>query len=247
MAPHNIEFEDKRIYAWLDTIGSDDCRKRTLSYQRSLLEKRKKYIPKVVKLARKQDIRYTYFSPEQAFEFAVLEFPFSLWQWGHGCENIPSPDASKKQQLKFLDDVSSFSFWGDGAMENYGSHYYQAATQMGYYGYETEDFEGLLKALPMNPHPHAAFVPNKMNFTYDGTLSKKGFEWLKTEGNNFIYIYGANDTWTATGVPRSDQVNSHWFILKGKHHGNARIRNMNREEQIELVGALEEWLEMEIE
>lgn len=247
VAPLNLEFEDKRIYSWLRSIGTEACRNRTLAYQKSLLEDRKKLLPKVAKLTKKENLTFSYFNLEEAYEFAVLEFPFSLWQWGHGCENVPDADASKKERLAFLDKVSGFDFWADAAMATYGSHYYQAASQMGYYGYETEDFEGLLKALPMQPHPHAAFTPNKMEVVFDGSLLPNVFDWLQTEAGQFIYIYGADDTWSATGVPESDRVDAHWFIMQGKHHGNARIRNMDPEDRSRLVDALEGWLGLDIE
>ncbi|MEZ4686329.1 MAG: hypothetical protein R3B47_09750 [Bacteroidia bacterium] len=98
VAPLNLEFEDKRIYSWLDTIGTLECHQRTLDYQTSLLEDRKKLIPKMLKLAKKQDLTFTYLEPEEAFEYAVLEFPFSLWQWGHGCENVPSANSGKMKR-----------------------------------------------------------------------------------------------------------------------------------------------------
>jgi len=118
---------------------------------------------------------------------------------------------------------------------------------MGYYGYETEDFKGLLKYLPYEPHPHAAFVPNKMETKWDGTLTNKVAKWIEKEGNNMLYINGALDTWSATAVPSCKKVNSKWFFMEGKHHGNARIRNMTEEEKSIFVSSLEEWLEMKIE
>ena len=70
---------------------------------------------------------------------------------------------------------------------------------------------------------------------------------MKTEGDRFIYIYGELDTWSATGVPVSDQVDAHWIILKGQDHGGARIKNMTEAQRQELVNALEEWLNIDLD
>jgi len=118
---------------------------------------------------------------------------------------------------------------------------------MGYYGYEIDEFQGLLKALPTNVNPHAAFVPDKMEFEFDGSLLDQVNAWLEENGNEFIYIYGALDTWSASAVPISEKVDAIWFFMKDKHHGNARIRNLSDVERARLISNLERWLKLEIE
>ncbi len=72
-------------------------------------------------------------------------------------------------------------------------------------------------------------------------------EWIENEGNKFIYIYGAKDTWSACAVQPSDKVDSQWFFLKGKDHGKARIANMTTEEKEKFTMILEEWLSINID
>ncbi|MEZ4686328.1 MAG: hypothetical protein R3B47_09745 [Bacteroidia bacterium] len=81
-----------------------------------------------------------------------------------------------------------------------------------------------------------------MDVAFDGSLLPKVSNWLRTEGDRFIYIYGQEDTWSATSVPPSDEVDAVWFILQGKHHGNARIANMSEEEKARFMAALKRWL-----
>jgi hypothetical protein len=85
-----------------------------------------------------------------------------------------------------------------------------------------------------------------MNFTFNGELLKNVNNWLKTEDNKFIYIYGGIDTWSATAVPPAEKENSHWFFMEGKHHGNARIKEMTNLEKEKLISTLEKWLSIEI-
>jgi hypothetical protein len=176
-----------------------------------------------------------------------LEYPFSFWQWGYSCENIPGPDTDAEVLASYLLNVSGPSFFGDNDIRYYSSHYYQSATEMGYYGYETSPFEGYLKALPTDSNPMALFFPFEMNDPFDGQLLEEINKWLDTEADEFIYIYGANDTWTASAVPPNDKVDAEWFIMEGKHHGNARIANMNEAELERLKNSLAKWLELDIE
>lgn len=247
VAPINNAFEDQRLYDFQHNIGTDDCRKRIRAFQERLLRDREKVLPLLKFYCLGAGSDFTYLTLEEAFEYAVLEYPFSFWQYGHNCKDIPDQNASVENAVMYLNSVSDITFFDDKTMKTYQSHYYQAAQEMGYYGYETKDFEGLLKALPTDSNPHAAFLPKDMKVPFDGSLLKNVNNWLKTQNLKFIYINGALDTWSATSVPPSNKSNSMWFNLKDKHHGTARIREMIPSEKEELITTLERWLSIKIE
>lgn len=245
VAPLNFEYEEKRIYEFLDKIGSEECRNDLLDIQKDLLKNTDQVLPLLKWYVKGRDLKFNYLSLGEAYEYAVLELPFSFWQYGRDCAVIPE-DADLTTQVEYLLELVGLDFFSDTDMKVYGSHYYQSATQMGYYGYETDDFKGLLKYLNYEPHPHAAFVPNKMEVKWDGTVTNKAAKWIEKEGNNMLYINGALDTWSATAVQPSDKVNSKWFFMKDKHHASARIKNMTPNEKSIFIAALEEWLDIEI-
>jgi len=247
VAPVNYEYEEKRIYDFLDEVGTEECRIDIKDIQVRLLKEREKVLPLLRWYAKGAKHQFNYLTLEEAFEYAVLEYPFSFWQWGHNCANIPDENAPIEEILQNFMDVVGISFYSDKDMAAFASHYYQSSTQMGYYGFEVDEFKSLLKALPTNVNPHASFTPNKIEVKFDGTLTNKVAKWLKNEGNNFIYINGALDTWSATGVEKSNKVNSKWFILEGKDHAKARIAFMTDEEKTELKATLSEWLKMDID
>lgn len=247
VAPINNAYEDKRLYKFLNTTGSDACRKDIISYQRKLLENRDKILPLLHYYSKGAEAEYTYLTIDEAFEYAVLEYSFSFWQSGISCDDIPLASASLDETIDHFIDVSDITFFSDDLITKYGSHYYQAAEEMGYYGYETNNFKDLLKALKVKPYPYAALTPNKIPVDFDNTLLKNVAKWLVSNPNKFVYINGAVDTWSATAVPESDNQNSVWFFMEGKHHYNARIRNMDKGDYDMLVKTLENWLSLTIE
>jgi len=247
VAPINYEFEEQRIYDFLDSIGTTECRSKIKEFQFRMLVNSEEIMPWIYFYSQGAKLDFNYLTMEQAFELAILEYPFSFWQWGHQCEDIPTEDIPLILAVEYLLDVSGVDFFSDKMMATYASHYYQSATEMGYYGYEIDEFQGLLKALPTNVNPHAAFVPDKMEFEFDGSLLDQVNAWLEENGNEFIYIYGALDTWSASAVPISEKVDAIWFFMKDKHHGNARIRNLSDVERARLISNLERWLKLEIE
>lgn len=240
VAPLNNDFEDKRIYKFLKNVGTPECRKAIKDYQKRLLKNKKKIMPLLKWYVKGGDQKFTYHSLEEAFELGVLEYSFSFWQWGNDCAGIPDKTATVDEMLEHFIDVVGVAFYNDIMVAYYGPHYYQASTQLGYYGFETKGFKKCLDVV--GKKPHASFEPSKMSTEYDGTYNKKVAKWLEKKGNRFIYIYGEIDTWSATAVPESDKVDSEWFMMKGKHHGNARIANLNTEEKARLAEKLQKWL-----
>ncbi len=244
VAPLNNAFEDKRIYKFLDTVGTEECRKAIKDFQKRMFKKRKYILPLLKWYARGGNQKFTYHTLEEAFEFGVLEYSFSFWQYGVDCGSIPDKNASVDEMVEHFINVVGISFYNDKDVEHYGPHYYQASTQLGYYGFDTKPFRRYIKAIGKNPH--ASFEPNKMKTEYDPKYNKKVAKWLAKKGHRFIYIYGEIDTWSATKVPESNNVDSEWFILKGRHHGDARISSFDTDEKRRLIYALEKWLNIRL-
>ncbi|MBT8233472.1 MAG: hypothetical protein HKO66_09035 [Saprospiraceae bacterium] len=246
VAPVNLGRADQRIYDFLDNIGTVSCRKDIYNYQVRMLKKAEEIKPLLKWHAKGSNLKFNYLTFDEAYEYAILEYPFSFWQYGHDCNKIPNSEDDIDKHVQHFIDLVGLGFYADRAMTGYASHYYQSGTEMGYYGYETDDFKGLLKYLPTTEEPSAVFMPNKMERPFDGTLTTKVYEWTKT-ANNMIYINGALDTWSATAAPPSDDNNSLYYFLEGKHHATARIKNMTETERSELVNTLKKWLNSEPE
>lgn len=247
VAPINLALEDVRIYSFLDRVGSKQCRKHIEEIQRRILTEYDESFLRLKWHAKGEGLRFEYLTLEEAFEFAVLEYPFSFWQWGANCDDIPASDAPLDDVLDHFLEVSGLAFFSDDGMINYASHYYQCAAEFGYYGYETEEFEGLLRALPMSPHPSAIFTPEHMPVKYDGgMLAKQVYDWVQASGDAMIHINGALDTWSATAMPPNPKRDALYFFLDDQSHGTARIANMTDGEREEVKKALVRWLGMEI-
>ena len=246
VAPLNLELEEKRIYQFLDTVGTVECRAKIKAFQTRMLKNRQEVLSRLQWFAKGAKNEFDYLGLEPAFEYAVLEYQFSFWQMGNDCAAIPDDKVSLDSAVTHLLSVSGIDFFSDATIKQYGSHYYQAGSEMGYYGYRTEDFKGLLKALPMQPHPSAVFMPGKQVPSFDGELPKKAAAWIDNWGNNFIYINGDSDTWSATAVRPSGKTNSVWFFMPKTGHGQARIKNMVKDDRKKLIATLEKWLEIDI-
>ncbi|HEY3373101.1 MAG TPA: S28 family serine protease [Prolixibacteraceae bacterium] len=240
VAPMDDNLEDTRIYTFLDTIGTPECRKKILDFQKFLLLHETEAIEKLTWYTKGAGLKFNYTgSIGKSFEYTVLEYPFSFWQWGRSCDSIPAC-VSVDKCLGELLKVVNISFFSDKDMENFGPHYYQAATQSGYYGYNIAPFRKYLKHFSSNPS--ALFPPKSATILPStGELNKKVEAWLKEKGTNILYIYGGIDTWSAARVLVSDKVNSKSFLIPGANHGSARIVNMPSTMQQEFTKLVKSW------
>lgn len=243
VAPINRAYEDTRLYDFQDTVGTDECRQRIAALQTRLLANREKVLPLLRFYSLGSGDAFTHVSLGEAFEYGVLEFPFAFWQGGGDCAAIPDEAASLEDAVAYFLAAAGISLFGDQLVEYYAAHYYQAATEMGYYGYRTSKFKDLLVDLPTDHNPMSLFFNFPMNDPFDGTLLSGVNKWLASDqANRMIYIYGANDTWTASAVPPNDKVDAEWFFLRGRSHSDARIRNMDQQEMVRLRTVLGKWL-----
>jgi PS-10 peptidase S37 len=241
VAPFTEGLEDKRIYQFLDTIGSEDCRNKIKSFQTYLLKNETAALEKLKWYSKGAGYTFNYLNQSlaKAYEMAVLEYSFSFWQWGNDCNTIPV-NVNLDSALNHLLIISSIDFFNDKSMQEYGPHYYQAATEMGYYGYNIEPFKSDIQQFKSNPL--ASFAPKEAGIiNFNGDLHKKVNQWLNEKGNDIIYIYGGIDTWSANRVIPSSKVNSKSFLIPGKSHGNARIMNMPLEMKNEVSNLILKW------
>jgi hypothetical protein len=239
VAPIDNALEDTRIYTFLDTIGTPECRKKIFDFQEFLLKNEDKAVEKLKWYAKGAKLKFNYTGNiGKSFELAVLEYSFSFWQWGRSCDSIPT-NKKLDDYINELIKSSDISFFSDRDIEQFASHYYQA-TQTGYYGYNIAPFKKYIKHFTSNPS--AIFPPKaaKSN-SFSPELYRNFKNWLDENGNNILYIYGGIDTWSAPRVLVTDRVNSKSFLIPGAHHGTARIKTMPEEMKKEFVGKIKEW------
>jgi hypothetical protein len=246
VAPLNFSQTDPRIYTFLDTVGTAECRKKIRAFQTLVLQRRDEMLTRFKWYSRGH--RYTYpIGEELTFEYAVLEYSFSYWQNGRGmkgCGTIPGEGASSDSLFEHLLRNVPFSLYAKQSVEGLWPAMYQFAKELGYYGFDTAPFKGLLKAIPPKPD-HLRFAPEETDLTYVPETNEAMNRWLQKEGDRFIFIYGGADTWSATQVQLTGETDALKMVKKDGNHGT-RIRSFSKEAQEKIFTTLERWLEMEL-
>jgi hypothetical protein len=244
VAPMTNDIEDKRIYAFLDTAGGVSCVKKIRNVQIFLLQHEKQALQKIPPA--EKSLHYSSVGGVGgAFEYTVLEYPFSFWQISTLTEkDIPTNNNLDSILAHFYKIFGNYiSTFSDEESEIFVPHSYMTY-QTGYYKYNIRSFVNYLHYLK-GSNPTAAYLPPEIpRKNYEPEFGRKINEWLASSGNNILYIYGGRDTWTACAVTVTNSVNAQKFVIPGLNHYFARIRNMPPSMQREFGDALEKMTDL---
>ncbi|MCF8225380.1 MAG: aminopeptidase [Bacteroidales bacterium] len=242
VAPLNNCVEDERIYHFLDHVGSRKCRKKIREFQEMALREQDTLLPVFKSFSKRKNYTYDIVGGfEKAYEYSVLEYSFAFWQWGYcDCIDIPDENSSPSGIISHMNMVAGFDYFADQFIQQYQPFFYQAYTEMGYYGYDLEEFAPLLRHVTDGRFNFT--LPSDIPVTFNDSILIKVEGYIRKEANNFIFIYGEYDTWSATAVRLSNKTNSKIFYKnKGSHR--TRISNMPENQQKKVIETINDFLE----
>jgi hypothetical protein len=238
VAPLNYKLLDKRIDRHFKVVGTADCRKHIRDIQDYLFRNKKLTLPLYEKICNQQGYSFSFMDAETAFDYSVLEMPFSFWQYTADCSRLPSmknPDPEK--MVGFLVLIVS-PFWYTSSVEIFSAANYQFYTQLGYYEYDERPFRKYLK---QKDYPNSAFVPEGVSIKWDNSYVHKLKKFIRANPQHMIFIYGECDPWGATSARIKPGHGSLKEVMANGTHG-ATISTLNKTQQEEVFHALNMWL-----
>ncbi len=248
VAPLNFGPEDPRMEAFLENVGSPECRDKVFQFQKLALEKFDELFPLFLDMAGKRGWTFTRVGgPETAYEMTVLEYEFAFWQWGSvQCDSIPL-EGTNEQIFRHLAAVGDPRYFADQGLPYFEPFFYQAMTEIGYYGYDFDKFGPLLRFAQNGENPEFMFsAPEGPEYgAYDFEFGKKVSEFIKNDAENFIFLYGGNDPWSASAADPGDNDKCLKIVRKDGAHGT-RIGNLPDDQREEVLTALEQWMEVPV-
>ena len=231
--------EDSRTEEHINTIGSDECRTKITKFQRLVLENKEEILKEISGYAEEKKMSFTELTTEEALEYAVLEFPFSFWQWGGKCEEIPNKNATAKELFNYVNSIVGISFYNDKTYYNLLPSYYQHMTELGYYGFDTTPVKDLIKIV--HEPTNLRFAPKNTDLTFNPDYIKEVRDYVENQGHKILYIYGEYDTWGACAPNPKSHVNILKMILKGGSH-KTRIKDFSDADKRLIYNKLQNWL-----
>jgi hypothetical protein len=241
VAPLNFSVADKRVFHFQDTVATESCRENLKAIQRDLLGRREVFQKMFADSSAARHLTFEKVGGiEKAFEYNVLELGFAYWQWYPiNCADLPETGADAKEVFNAFIAAAGYDFFADQSIAGFEPFFYQALTEMGFYSYNTNDFDDLLQFVKNPGFNHA--LPDGIVVDYDNSLNKKVNRWLLKKGNNMLYVYGAYDAWASTAVQTGKRTNARKFLLAGGSHAT-RLRNFDETRRNEAIRLIKGWI-----
>jgi hypothetical protein len=236
--------EDQRFYEFLKNVSTPQNREKVLDFQLLCFKKRDQLYPMFLKNAENKKLTYNIVGNERAYEYSILEYSFAFWQFGDGdCSKIPDSTSSLDAIFQNLLTHGGINYFDDASIINSYPFFYQCYTNYGYYAYETTPFKDYIKYADGHT---PFFIPPGTNPIFDPEQMQDISNWVQNEAKNCIFIYGANDPYTAASVCLTGRTNSIKMILPGGSH-RTRIRSFSGKDKELIYSTLEKWLGIKIQ
>lgn len=233
--------EDGRHEPFLDRVGTDDERAAIREFQTEVLKRRAELVPMFEEYCKSKSYEFRT-NIDEVFDLCVLEYPFSMWQWGTAVSVIPSPDSPHEELLDHLIATVSPDYF---AVNDEPSFFVQAQRELGYYGYDTTPFEGLLSIKnARNYLPRIMLPDDARRIRFNDALSRRIVAFYRTHDPKLICIYGQNDPWSAAMLDPalfSGKQNMKLVVEPGGSH-RARIKTQPEEVQNQIWKTIEGWI-----
>ncbi|MBC5838397.1 S28 family serine protease [Flavobacterium muglaense] len=239
VAPLINSLEDPRTIQHTRTIGTAECRAKISTFQRAVLQNRVSVLKEFEEYAHKNKMNFTEVPFAEALEYAVLEFPFSFWQWGGKCDTIPSETASAKELFDYLNGIVGVGTYNDKMYFNYLPSYYQHLSELGYYGFDFSAVADLLQIVKSTSNDR--FAPKEVKIRYNSKYIKKVRSYVEKKGNHILYIYGGYDTWYSCAPTPKPKLDALKMVLPEGSH-STRVKNFPEKEQALIMETLNRWL-----
>ena len=242
VAPLPMGREDRRFDAFFETTGTEECRTKIKEFQIAALDMKEEIFYMVDSLASADSIQFNIIHTKKAYEYAVLEYPFSFWQYGQECNRIPeNPD--KYAIFKHLNQVVGLDFYCDASINYFKPSFYQFMTENGYYGFQHAHLGDRFDYV--SDFTNFPFAPEEAAGKYDPDYLKYVRVFLYHKGDKIIYIYGANDPWTVCKLVPPKERDA-VFILRENGDHSTRISSLTKVEQKIVETKLSDWLKRKV-
>ena len=240
VAPLSFSRTDQRYNTFIRNVGGDTykkCRADLAHFQKHMLKHRKKYMYRFTG-------EYTHLDGKQmAYEHAVLEHPFYFWQYGNpespnsGCKAIPDHH-DDDAMFGFLQTHARLSNFTDRTIQRFMPYFYQAATQLG----GPDNVTDHLEPYRLFEFGLELYTPKGVELPYDNSMMRAVSNWVKTDAENMIFIYGTYDPWTAAeyDIGKNDKVAK--FYVPGGNHG-VNFTDLHGENRKWAIWEIAEWLQ----
>jgi len=241
VAPLNYSVEEKRHDRFIrHKAGKASERKAVAHCQTELLKRKNNLMPLFNQYVKEKNYKFRVDSRE-IFDYCILEFAFSFWQWGRPADEIPTATATDQELFNYFIKICPPNYFDEESGKPTFPFFVQALRQLGYYGYNPKPFKGLMELTDTKGYILKLFMPSSTHITYDPSMSLLVEKYLKHDATKILLIYGGSDPWTASAAKTRRNQKILRVVQPGGSH-RTRIATMSETQRELVLNTLNKWL-----
>ena len=243
VGPLSGAVEDGRHESFLERVSTKANRDAIRNFQIELFERKERLLPMFDDYCNEKGLVFRVPS-STIYDLLVLEYQFSMWQWGTPVSTIPALDSDDKTIVDYFIKMCGPDYFA--AENSIESFFVQAVKDFGYYGYNIEPFHKYVNEEDIEGYLKRVLLPEEFaDVKFDDSNYRFVTDFYTENDPKMILIYGEVDPWTASGITwmrDRNKKNVKVFIQPGGSH-TARILNMPEDMKNEILEQLNEWME----
>lgn len=248
VAPHSFSLADERYPIYLEEIGDPICAQALRDLQVEALSRRAALMTLLIQTALAENYTFQRVgSYELVFESAVVDLRWAFWQRSgkEWCDSIPSPLTSDGGIHNFINTHVRYRSYDDARIDVFEPYYYQATHQLGSSTITEPHLEGLLE------HPIEtdwdSYIPAGTTVDHDPAAMLDISEWLASEGERLMFIYGEWDPWSGGAFDPTGAADTHIYWVAEQDHNEATLSNLPSDEFEQAMTTLLGWTGMNLD
>lgn len=241
VAPLNFSVEEKRHPRFIGKeVASRQERKLVRAFQTEVLKRKERLMPLFMQLCKEKNYRFKA-SEREIFDYSVLEFSFSFWQWGHSIKELPVLSCPDKTLFDYWQKVSSCNYFDIESGKANAPFFVQAHRQLGYYAYDTRPFRKVIETKSTEGYVEKLFLDKDQIFPFDPAVSLAVDQYLRKSARKVMLIYGGIDPWSASAATAGNNPGVVKIVEPGGSH-KSRISNLPEGLKKQAIDTLNSWL-----
>lgn len=243
VGPLSCAVEDGRHESFLERVSTKANRDAIRNFQYELFERKERLMPMFDEYCLDKDIVFRV-PTSTIYDLLVLEYQFSMWQWGTPVSTIPALDSDDKVIFDYFMRMCGPDYFA--AENSIESFFVQAVKDFGYYGYNIEPFHKYVNAEDIEGYLKRVLLPEEFaDVKFDDSTHRFTTDFYTENDPKMLLIYGEVDPWTASGIAwlrDRNKENIKVYIKPGGSH-STRILNMPDDMRDEILEQLNEWMQ----
>ena len=214
----------------LSSLSQTPCGKKINELQNYLFRHKSILLPFFSDFATQKNYSFAPLDNETVLDYLILELPFSFWQNGNKCSDIPDTTYIPENLMNYLIKVVPPRFFSTTNKKQLESAFFMFYHELGYYEYNIKPF---VKYLKQKDYSNKYFAPPHTTIQYDNSFHKMVNAFINSNKSKCVFfIYGQNDPWALQTT-----TSKNTFIVPAGSH-KSRIADFSAEQQTDIYNKI---------